>query len=195
MDESIFEVEVKVPISDIDFIETGLERLGAIKTNTETQVDIYMNHPCKSFEDTDEALRLRRRVNISLEDQDEIDITHPLLEMTYKGPKIDTTTKTRVELSLGIDDISIAKELLINLGFKEVGVITKKRIFYHINEIVVSIDEVESVGFFLELERVVYSMDAIPEARKDIFHLLEELGIDPASSIRTSYLEILLEKK
>lgn len=194
MDESIFEVEVKVPINDIGFIEDALERLGALKTNTETQIDIYLNHPCKSFETTDEALRLRRRVNISLEDQDEIDITHPLLEMTYKGPKIDTTTKTRVELSLGIDDIHIAKELLINLGFKEVAVISKKRIFYHINEIVVSIDDVENVGIFLELERVVYSKDTIREARKDIFHLLEELGIDPDNSIRTSYLELFLEK-
>lgn len=195
MDESIFEVEVKVPITDIGFIENGLERLGAIKTNTETQIDLYLNHPCRSFGTTDEALRLRRRVNISMEDQDEIDITHPLLEMTYKGPKIDTTTKTRVELSLGIDDIDIAKELLIRLGFKEVAVISKKRIFYHINEIIVSIDDVENVGIFLELERLVYSKDRIPETRNDIFHLLEEIGVDPKKSIRTSYLELFLEKK
>ena len=195
MDESIFEVEVKVPITDIGFIENGLERLGAIKTNTETQIDLYLNHPCKSFGTTDEVLRLRRRVNISMEDQDEIDITHPLLEMTYKGPKIDTTTKTRVELSLGIDDIDIAKELLIRLGFKEVAVISKKRIFYHINEIIVSIDDVENVGIFLELERLVYSKDRIPETRNDIFHLLEEIGVDPKKSIRTSYLELFLEKK
>lgn len=195
MDESIFEVEVKVPITDIGFIENGLERLGAIKTNTETQIDLYLNHPCRSFGTTDEALRLRRRVNISMEDQDEIDITHPLLEMTYKGPKIDTTTKTRVELSLGIDDIDIAKEILINLGFKKVAVISKKRIFYHINEIIVSIDDVENVGIFLELERLVYSKDRIPETRNDIFHLLEEIGVDPKKSIRTSYLELFLEKK
>ncbi len=194
MKESIFEVEVKVPISDIGFIEKGLERLSAIKTNTETQIDVYLNHPCRSFGTTDEALRLRRRVNISLEDQDEIDISHPLLEMTYKGPKIDTTTKTRVELSLGIDDIDIARDLLVNLGFEEVAVISKKRIFYHINEIVVSIDDVEKVGIFLELERVVYSKDQIPEARNDIFHLLEELGVDPSISTRTSYLELFLEK-
>ena len=50
------------------------------------EVDRYFNHPARDFAETDEALRIRR--------------IGPVNRITYKGPRVDTVTKTRQELEL-----------------------------------------------------------------------------------------------
>lgn len=192
---SIFEVEVKFSLHDVKAIESVLTDLGAKLINSETQIDIYLDHPCKSFGETDEALRLRSRMNIVRTSLDEHNIPDAEIEMTYKGPKIDATTKTRVELSIGVDNLEVAKALLLNLGFKDVATITKNRIFYIHQGITVTIDDVQDVGTFLEIERVVHSEELIHDARKEIFQLIESMGLNPNDSIRDSYLEIYLRNQ
>lgn len=190
---SIFEVEVKLPLHDVKAIESVLTDLGAKRTNSEKQIDVYLDHPCKSFGETDEALRLRTRKNIVVDSSDAHDIPDTEIEMTYKGPKIDATTKTRIELSVGVDNLEVAKALLLNLGFKDVATITKNRIFYIHKGITVSIDDIQDIGTYLELERVVNSEELIHDARKEIFQLIESMGLNPNDSIRESYLEIYLK--
>ncbi|MHA1577774.1 MAG: class IV adenylate cyclase [Candidatus Thorarchaeota archaeon] len=192
---SIFEVEVKLLLNDVKAIESVLVDLGAKRTNSEKQIDIYLDHPCKSFGNTDEALRLRRRVNIGLDSVEAHNLPNTPIEMTYKGPKIDSTTKTRVELSVGIDDLDVAKALFLKLGFTDAATIKKNRIFYSHGGITVSIDDVEDIGTFLELECVVHSDELIPEAREEIFQLIESMGLNPDDSIRDSYLELYLKNQ
>jgi len=192
---SIFEVEVKLPLHDVKAIESVLTDLGAKRTNSEKQIDVYLDHPCKSFGETDEALRLRTRKNIVVDSPDAHDIPDTEIEMTYKGPKIDATTKTRIELSVGVDNLEVAKALLLNLGFKDVATITKNRIFYVHKGITVSIDDIQDIGTYLELERVVNSEELIHDARKEIFQLIESMGLNPNDSIRESYLEIYLKNQ
>ena len=93
MSETIFEVEVKAPISDLDSIRTALERIGAQQLNRETQADAYYDHPCRAFQETDEALRLRRRLPYSQKLAEDVDESRPLYELTYKGPKIDPLSR------------------------------------------------------------------------------------------------------
>src|ERR1700688_1176895 len=73
----------------------------------EVQVDRYYAHPARDFAQTDEALRIRRIGQANY--------------VTYKGPKLDTTTKTRRELELPLapGDAGAAgfAELLEALGF------------------------------------------------------------------------------
>lgn len=193
MNTQSYEVEVKIPIQDTSVIETSLINLGASKYKIEFQTDIYLNHPCKSFEDTDEALRIRECKNIPLI-QDSAPISQPEREITYKGPKIDTSTKTRLELSLEIKDINTALSIFENLGFRNVATIRKRRSYFLLDATVLSIDEVEHVGTFLELERVVYSQDEIDSARSLIFSQLESLNLKQEQTIRDSYLEIYMRK-
>ncbi|MHA1905969.1 MAG: class IV adenylate cyclase [Candidatus Thorarchaeota archaeon] len=194
MNTSSYEVEVKLPIFNQESIESALLELGSKKTNTEIQTDVYFNHPSRSFEHTDEALRIRSRSEIT-ELEESSSIPSQKTEMTYKGPKIDTTTKTRLELSLGISDVAIAETILEQLGFQNVATLKKRRSFYLLGDTVVSIDDVEHVGLFIELERVVESEDLIPSAREVIFEQIEKLGLNPKDSIRESYLELYLRKE
>ena len=71
--------------------------------------------------------------------------------------------------------------------------ISKRRVFYTVDSITVSVDDVEDVGLFLELERIVISRGDMDPALDMIFNLIERLGLDSNNSIRTSYLELFLQ--
>lgn len=189
-----FEVEVKIPLESSEPLRVALLDIGGRKLNTETQTDTYYDHPCRAFQDTDEAVRVRSRQPHSDVHQRAPNGDYPQYEMTYKGPKVDPLSKTRVELSVGVDSMSSIDSILDHLSFKKVAEVVKKRTFYDVNGITVSIDDVVDVGLFLELERVVHDEKEIEGAREAIFDIVRKLSLDPASSTRTSYLEIYLEK-
>ena len=89
----MYEVEQKYPLADVAPVEAALARLGATWHATVEQVDRYFNHPCRDFAATDEALRLRR--------------TGAALAITWKGPRLDATAKTRRELELPLAEAAV----------------------------------------------------------------------------------------
>ncbi len=193
MSLSSYEVEVKVAIKSPAATEQALLELGAVKTNIETQVDEYFNHPCRSFENTDEALRIRKRGTTDLATTP-ADQQADTIEMTYKGAKLDTSTKTRYEMSVGLSDTASTQSILERLGFTSIATVKKERTFFSVGEMVVSIDIVEHLGSYLEAEQIVGTKDEIPGARDGIFRFLGKLGLHREDSIRESYLELYLKK-
>ena len=82
------EVELKFRDPDLDRLRAGLEALGATAGTVMSQSDTYYSHPVRDFSETDEALRIRQVGEQNC--------------MTYKGARIDTHTKTRQELEVGL---------------------------------------------------------------------------------------------
>ncbi|MFW9789004.1 MAG: class IV adenylate cyclase [Candidatus Thorarchaeota archaeon] len=191
MSES-YEVEVKAIITDSEEMKQRLLDIGAEMLNSEIQIDTYYDHPCRSFQETDEAIRVRTRRPL---DDQELDTTRSQNELTYKGPKVDKKTKTRLEYSVGIDKTDAVSSILQSLDFKPVAVVTKKRIFFDLRDITISVDDVEQVGQFLELESIVHKKDEMESAKSLIFKILNELGIDSNNMVRDSYLELYLSRK
>ncbi len=191
--DSTYEVEVKVPVTDLHNVVSRLTQLGASEIKREIQRDDYFDHPCRSFEATDEAVRVRHSVPISETGLRE-DSTHGSGEITYKGPKIDTKTKTRIEQSVNVGSVEDARKLLSYLGFKHVATVSKRRVFYQLHDIVVSTDDVAEVGIYIELEKIVLGKELVESARNEVLGLVRRLGLDPATSVRESYLELLLKK-
>jgi adenylate cyclase class 2 len=185
-----YEVEVKIAIDSYEEMEKRILDVGAKKINKEFQIDSYYDHPCRTFQETDEALRVRSRQPIG----DEKNVpSKGLVELTYKGPKVDDTTKTRIEASATLDDAAEMTTILENLGFKLVAAVTKKRQFFNLPSITLSIDEVEDVGLFMELESIAETKD-IDQAKENIFALMEKMGLDPSQSIRESYLWMYMNR-
>ena len=122
--------------------------LGAEHRETAEQTDRYFAHPSRDFAQTDEALRLRRIGEFNF--------------ITYKGPKLDATTKTRREIEIGLaagqPAAADAAELLSALGFTPVAEVCKRRrdftVTWQGQAIGVSLDEVAELGDFVELEIV-----------------------------------------
>lgn len=188
-----YEVEIKVPIEDPHSIEQIIREVGGTRLNSETQTDMYYDHPSRSFSDTDESVRVRERSASDIHAG--ISAKKQLVELTYKGPKVDNTTKTRLEYTVTVNDLDSLIAILHHTGFKHVAAIIKHRTFFIIDDITVSVDDVEDVGFFMELEIMAKGDDTLNEARTKLFSLLRKLQQDPTNTIRQSYLELYLERK
>ncbi|MHA3962513.1 MAG: class IV adenylate cyclase [Candidatus Thorarchaeota archaeon SMTZ1-45] len=186
-----YEVEVKVAIDNIEEMEDRILHLGATKINKEIQVDSYFDHPCRIFQETDEALRVRIRRPL---DTNEYESSTDLVELTYKGPKVDSTTKTRTETTVSLSNATDITSVLVSLGFKHVAKLTKKRQFFSLQTVIISTDDVEDVGQFVELESIATNNGELVAAREYIFKTVYNLGLDPTQSIRESYLELYLNR-
>jgi adenylate cyclase class 2 len=176
-----YEVEQKFPVADMPRFEDRLAAMGGAASSPRLEVDQYYAHPARDFAATDEALRIRQ-VGTSA-------------YITYKGPKIDATTKTRRELELPLETRGLAgwAELLDALGFRPVAVVRKQRrkaqVSWQGRHVEVSLDDVEGVGQYVELELMAPS-DGVEAARRCLADLAAQLGL--AASERRSYLELLL---
>ncbi len=180
-----YEVEQKYSVAGMAALEAKLTGLGASICEPQSEVDLYFAHPVRDFAQTDEALRIRRKGTAN--------------SITYKGPKIDRTTKTRREIELPLPSGEESAEawagLLEALGFTPVREVRKSRrktgVLWDNYTIEVSLDEVDTLGTFAELELAVEA-DRVEAARVCIASLAEALELHPSE--RRSYLELLLER-
>ena len=113
--------------------------------------------------------------------------------LTYKGPKLDGVSKTREELETPVDEV-IFTRILHALGFSEAGIVRKIREVFKAGEITVSLDAVEGLGEFLEVEIMAENEKDLETSRHKLFEFLKQFGFEEKDSIRTSYLEMVLEK-
>jgi adenylate cyclase class 2 len=179
------EVEQKFRVHDPTQIESRLQERGIELSPPERQIDRYFNHPSRDFAQTDEALRIRQIGDHNC--------------VTYKGPKLDQTTKTRREIEVAIArDTQPARqfaELLISLGFRSVAEVRKARrkaLLRHAgHEIEIAFDEVEQVGTYVEFECLVDESE-VESSKRAIASLAAELGL--VENERRSYLELLLDQ-
>jgi adenylate cyclase class 2 len=179
----LYEVELKYAVGDVAELEKRLGELGAAIAAAQAESDLYFAHPCRDFRQTDEALRIRRKGEKNY--------------VTYKGPKIDPTTKTRREIDLPVlpgDEMNLNWQALLEaVGFQPVAEVRKRRrkakIVWQGREVEGSLDEVEGVGSYFELE-LIADADGLDAAKSCITSLAEKLGLQ--KSERRSYLELML---
>jgi len=175
----MIEVEVKVRAEHAR-IRSLLEKLGAEKGKSEKQSDIYFAAPYRDFAKTDEALRIRSLDGKSV--------------LAYKGPKLDAVSKTRKEVETFVE-AGPTTQILHALGFAEAGTVQKTREVFRLEELSVCLDTVEGLGEFLEVEILAGEESKLEASRAKLFEFLKRIGLGKAESIRTSYLEMLLEKE
>ena len=181
-----YEVEQKFPVADLAEVQARLSAIGAEVSGPRLEVDRYYAHPARDFAATDEALRIRR--------------VGPRNWITYKGPKVDRTTKTRREIELELPPeeagASAWAGLLEVLGFRPVADVRKLRrkalVPWQGRRVEASLDDVEQVGTFVELELTAGPGDVGP-AKASLASLARRLGL--SGSQRRSYLELLLKKR
>lgn len=178
-----WEVELKFAADDRGDLTPDLLRLGAVPAGESEQVDLYFAHPCRDFVQTNEAFRLRS-----------VDGRHCL---TYKGPVVDRTTKTRQEIEIPCGAGATAGDqwrLLIEaLGFRPVREVRKRRRRFELvregRSFELCLDHIPPLGDFVEIETLAETAER-DAARDLVWSLARELGLSAAEP--RSYLELLL---
>jgi adenylate cyclase class 2 len=182
----MFEVEVRYRTSDRDAVVARLASWGAALVESRTDEDEYYNPPDRELKATDEAFRIRR--------------IGPRNCLTYKGPKIDPETKTRLEIEVplgdGADTAADTARLLAALRFRPIVVVRKQRSVYRLTRggfsLEVCFDDVELVGPFVELE-ILAPEDQYEAAKRVLLDTAAELGLSEKET--RSYLGMVLEAK
>jgi adenylate cyclase class 2 len=182
----VYEVELKFRVADPAALEQALVAVAARFREPLEQVDRYFAHPARDFARTDEALRLRR--------------VGDHVAITWKGPRIDTATKTRAEMELPLGNVGEPSRtieewtaLLEALGFRRVREVVKSRrparVPWQGAEVEVALDSVRGLGDFVELE-LQARVGELPQASACVESLARQLGCGEQE--RRSYLELLL---
>lgn len=163
----MLEVEMKFRVVDPHALEERLQGMGLRFEPEVEERDKFYQHPCRDFGKTDEGLRLRLRK-----------FGDGTVEsfLTYKGPKLDPTTKTRREIEIPVDPEAPWPALLESLGFREAGTVHK---FRRRSEL-----QYEGRLFDVLLDR----LPALPDAYAEIETLVDEDAPGEPSRSRTLLL-------
>ncbi len=182
MTSTPMEAECKFRVHSPDETRMHLQEIGAEFLKIENHRDIYLRHPSRDFRTTDEALRIR-----------EID-GEPFI--TYKGPRLAGPIKIRPEIELPMVSGTTEDWLKIwgHLGFEVALAVPKSREVYRFEHctrsLTITLDQVETLGYFAEIERIVMDSSEIELAQQDIQEVGKMLHLFEIE--RRSYLGMLL---
>ena len=180
---SIMEYEVKLLIDEpIGSIVEKLTNIGFKKVSTRLEYDYYIDlGSICSLPNEDVVLRIRKVVENN----------RVRGEITFKGPRLSSEVKLREELSVGVDNPDLAKEIFVRLGFNILKVI-KKRLILSRGLEKVFIDDVEGLGSFIEYE--VTNIRGIEEFMRYLRKFISESKLKVREVITKSYLELMLSR-
>jgi adenylate cyclase, class 2 len=175
----MLEVELKIRIPSLEGVREELKRHHALSVGRVHEHDIYYNAPHRDFGITDEAVRVR--------------YTDDHAVVTYKGPKIKTyNLKAREELNFAVESGQNFETMLLRLGFTKTAEVNKWRENYTLGDASISLDCVDELGTFAEIEVIAGPDDADPT--RQIEMIAQDIGVE-GEPILASYLELLLSKR
>jgi len=175
----MLEVELKVKIPSLDPVRNQLARKNARSCGKVHEHDIYYNAPHRDFGQTDEAVRVR--------------YTDDHAVVTYKGPKIKKFgLKAREELNFAVESGQTFETMLNRLGFTRTREVNKWRETWKLGTASISLDTVEGLGTFAEIE--VMTENEADNPTDQIERIAQEIGVE-GEPILASYLELLMAKK
>ncbi|MBE6485453.1 MAG: class IV adenylate cyclase [Methanosphaera stadtmanae] len=180
----MIEIEIKAKITNPKIAFEKIQEIGGVYSHTEIQRDIYFNGENKDFKKTDEALRIRE-----IPDGDDF-----INILTFKGPKLDSKTKTRKEIEVTINDKDNMTEILINLGYKPSAIVNKVRRIFKYDKYTITVDKLNELGYFIEIEYVTKNSEDIEVIQDKIFEIFNQMDITEGFE-KKSYLELLEKNK
>ncbi len=147
------------------------ERAGEVEAIVE-ETDVYLSHPCRDLWALDEALRVRY-------------VNGRPRSLTYKGPRAPRPLKDRQEINLEISGDPIP--ILEALGFRRSVEVVKFRIYISYKEVLVTLDRVEGLGCFVEVESKTGDEASIKDA-------INELKIS-GEPVNETYAEMVARRR
>ncbi|MGC9309078.1 MAG: class IV adenylate cyclase [Candidatus Nanoarchaeia archaeon] len=159
----MIEVEIRAKVNDIAKVNEKLKPLNVSFLREEEQKDFIFGHPV--FLDSNNMIlegglsaRIRKiKEEVSLE----------FKEIIRKGGGR--------EFSYKISTIEEGRFLLNKLGFKEAFSISKKRKVYSYDNLLICLDNVEGLGDFIEIEKLICCESEKNSGREECISLLRKI--------------------
>ncbi|MBD3313781.1 class IV adenylate cyclase [Candidatus Woesearchaeota archaeon] len=177
----MIEVEIKARIKDIRAIKTQLDQLGAERIKTLKQVDKVLLHP--DFLDHEGKVieggvvsRIRT-----------VDGRHcfEMKEIRRKAGGI--------EIKSDVSSPEAVVAILEKLGFREEFTVRKQRTKYTYNGFTIALDDVDTLGHFIEIEKILDNKDSEESVMQACRELLEAITKDYEIEDQ-KYGDLIIEK-
>lgn len=172
----MLEVEIKLRLEDE--VIKKLEDKGCQFTKPIKQVDyIYIENEIEGFnlKPGSPILRIRQEEDKSI--------------FTFKKKESDEFG--RLEYETIIEDPTQMRLIFKALNFKEIVCVKKERKFTTYNEFTICIDQVESLGSFIEIEMLIEDDGNKEESYNKILDFIKELNI-PKDNIVTEKYDVMM---
>lgn len=181
------EVEVKYPLLNLETVIREIKRLDIVNNKiNEIQKDTYYTPIQRDFLAHDivsEWLRIRETTK---------KCTLNFKQWLPIGAKIQNQCN---EYETVIDDVYALKKILEALDFKEIIIVNKTRNSWIFENVEISIDNVEGLGTFIELESLnVVEESKIKETHNQFVRILNLIKAETGERDRRGYPYLLLEK-
>ncbi len=169
------EVEIKARVKDKKSLLDRLKKLNCTLSAPVTQIDQVFIPRGQSLLEFDSR-------------------TFPTLRIrTQNGKKTFTAKLTRsreldcIEHETLIENGEEMAKIIKILGYDESVGVTKKRQTGKLDNLNVCLDDVESLGCFIEIEKIIDDSLDISDTESELVAQLDELGIDPSDRVYNGY--------
>jgi len=195
-EEESFEIQVKVPITDVNPILKALELpdITILRRRHYREYDTYF-----SFDDSEQGY-LRYREDQSIDDNGQV--SHVRSRLTHIGPAVEDRFPQQVLLSRSRYLAPAGQSLRFYREYFKPNSeheIEKDRlrfkVLYRGEEFFINIDEMRkpALGYYLEIKSRTWSRKDAEEKSRQIVELLQVLGLNPDTSTSRDYFEMLVE--
>ena len=194
-EEESFEIQVKVPITDVNPILKALEipDITILRRRHYREYDTYF-----SFDDPEQGY-LRYREDQSIDDNGQV--SHVRSRLTHIGPTVEDRFPQQVLLSRSRYLAPAGQSLRFYREYFKPNSeheIEKERlrfaVLYRGEEFFINIDEMRkpALGYYLEIKSRTWSRKDAEEKSRQIVELLLVLGLNPDTSTSRDYFEMLV---
>ena len=178
------EIEIKLLLEEVDYSRLifFLSEV-ASSTSQKHQVDVYYSPTSGSFYNSgDRCLRVRIEGSKAI--------------LSYKRIYNENTSKQFIEEhETFVDNFDVIDHILKGLSFQQEIVVDKFRIEYWVKkDFLVSLDKVENLGYFIEIENRNES-DNLERRNHDLYEFVEQLQLDISRRNTEGYSNMLFKKR
>jgi len=177
----MIEVEIRSKINNREEIKKRLQDMDAKFIKNVRQIDKIYGHP--NFLDENNFIidggvvpRIRAVNNTN---------TLEFKEIVREGGGF--------EIKADLPNIDIGIEFLQKLGFNEAFTLDKSRDYYTYNDFEICVDDVKTLGSYIEVEKNVLTPEEKDQAREDCLNLLKKISPDLTVEPR-KYGDLIQEK-
>jgi len=182
------EIELKFPLKNIDDLKERLDKIALFK-GEDNQKDTYFIPFHRNFVKQNpifEWLRIRE-VNQNGE------VISILNYKNFGKDKKEDTISCK-EFEIEIESSDILKNIFKNLDINEIIIVDKRRRNYSYKSTIISLDEVNELGGFIEIE-FDGEAESENEVKEHLYNILKEIEADVDEQVFKGYPHLLLEKQ
>ena len=170
------EIEAKIKVDDHESVVRRLAENHAAAVTVVWDEDAYFGDEKGLLMGSDCGLRLRKRIIKGKGEQ---------FILTFKGPRQQSAFKSRSETETGVANYEAMQHILEQLGYQKRLRVEKKRHIWRLDNCEICLDDVVSLGQFVEIEG--------PDEAA-VAAVVEKLGLSRQRHLSEGYAQMMAQK-